>query len=175
MSMTAALVRRRVGLVALLVALAAVAWWWTAHEMRGMDDGPWTGLGGLGWFVSVWVVMMAAMMLPSVSPTVALYARLTERRSPVPGLVFVAGYLTTWAGAGAAAYGFAAAGGHVAHGVLMWDRAGRWVATGTLATCACAGAAARSARCSVRGVGACAARSRWARGTARGASGAAGR
>ena len=46
--------------------------------MRGMDDGPWTALGTLGWFLGVWVVMMAAMMFPSVAPTVALYARMTE-------------------------------------------------------------------------------------------------
>src|SRR5918911_18099 len=86
-------VRLRLGLVALLVALAAAAWWWTAREMRGMDDGPWTSLGGLGWFISVWLVMMAAMMFPSVAPTVALYARMTSRRSPFPGLVFAGGDL----------------------------------------------------------------------------------
>src|SRR5262249_20425805 len=114
-------IRLRLGLVTLLVALAAIAWWWTAHEMRGMDDGPWTGLGGLGWFVSIWVVMMAAMMFPSVSPTVALYSRLTARRSPLPGLAFAGGYLATWAAAGVVAYGIAVAGGHVAHGVLTWD------------------------------------------------------
>ena len=49
--------------------------------MRGMDNGPWTGLGRLGWFLGVWVVMMAAMMFPSVAPTVALYSRMTRQRS----------------------------------------------------------------------------------------------
>ena len=56
-----------------------------------MDEGPWSGLGAFGWFVGVWVVMMAAMMLPSVAPTVALYARMTEQRSPLPPLLFTAG------------------------------------------------------------------------------------
>ena len=61
--------------------------------MRGMDAGPWTGLGTFGWFLGVWVVMMAAMMFPSVAPTVALYARMSRtsrlaRRSCSP-----AGYL----------------------------------------------------------------------------------
>ena len=83
--------RARLGLVALLLGLAAVAWWSTADRMRGMDDGPGTGLGALGWFVGVWVVMMAAMMLPSVWPTVALYAQMARRSVP---LVFVAGYMT---------------------------------------------------------------------------------
>ena len=125
-------VRMRLGLVALLVALAIVAWWWTAREMRNMDGGPWTSLGGLGWFVGVWVVMMAAMMFPSVAPTVALYSRMTQKSSPIPGLVFVGGYLIPWAVAGLAAYGVAAAGGSFAGGVLHWGRAGRWVAGATL-------------------------------------------
>ena len=65
-------VRARLGLVALLFAVAALGWWWTGDRMRGMDNGPWTGLGSFGWFLGVWVVMMAAMMFPSVAPTVAL-------------------------------------------------------------------------------------------------------
>ena len=65
--------RSRLGLVAVLVGLAAAGWWWTAGEMQGMDAGPWTTLGTAGWFLGVWVVMMAAMMFPSVAPTVALY------------------------------------------------------------------------------------------------------
>jgi hypothetical protein len=40
-----AAVRLRLGLVALLVGLAALGWWWTAGQMKGIDDGPWTGLG----------------------------------------------------------------------------------------------------------------------------------
>jgi predicted metal-binding membrane protein len=124
--------RARLGLVALLLALAAAAWWWSARQMAGMDAGPWTDLGTLGWFLGVWVVMMAAMMFPSVAPTVALYARLTRRRSPAAPLLFTAGYLLTWAGAGVAAYGVAAAAGRVAGGALDWASTGRWVAGATL-------------------------------------------
>ncbi|MCD6726931.1 MAG: DUF2182 domain-containing protein [Solirubrobacteraceae bacterium] len=62
--------------MATLLALAGLAWWSTADSMRGMDEGPGTDLGALGWFVGVWVVMMAAMMFPSVAPTVALYSRM---------------------------------------------------------------------------------------------------
>src|SRR5438552_250847 len=60
-----AAVRTRLALVGLLFALAALAWWSTADRMRGMDNGPGTDLGTLGWFVGVWIVMMAAMMFPS--------------------------------------------------------------------------------------------------------------
>jgi predicted metal-binding membrane protein len=129
-------VRLRLGLVALLIALALLAWWWTAREMSGMDNGPWTSLGGLGWFVGVWVVMMAAMMFPSVAPTVALYARMTAKRSPVYGLVFAGGYLVTWTAAGLAAFGLAYAGGRLVPGVLDWDRGGRVIAGATLAVAA---------------------------------------
>jgi predicted metal-binding membrane protein len=127
-----AAVRTRLGLVALLFALAAVGWWWTLGQMRGMDAGPWSGLGTLGWFVGVWVVMMAAMMLPSVSPTVALYSRMTRERSPFSPLLFTAGYLATWAAVGVLAFAVAAAGNRAVGDVLSWSRAGRWVAGATL-------------------------------------------
>jgi predicted metal-binding membrane protein len=123
-------VRARLGLVALLFGLAAIGWWSTAERMRGMDDGPWTALGTLGWFLGVWVVMMAAMMFPSLAPTVALYARMTRDR--LAPLAFTAGYLVVWGAAGLAAFALARAGGAVAGDVLAWDRAGRWVAGATL-------------------------------------------
>src|SRR3712207_9238187 len=91
-----AAVRVRLALVAALFVLAAVGWWWSADRMRGMDEGPWTGLGALGWFLGVWVVMMAAMMFPSVAPTVALYSRMTRKRAPLLPLLFAAGYLLVW-------------------------------------------------------------------------------
>jgi predicted metal-binding membrane protein len=124
--------RARLGLIALLFALAIVAWWSTADRMSGMDAGPGTALGGLGWFLGVWVVMMAAMMFPSVAPTVALYAQMARRRSPVAPLIFAAGYLVTWAAAGLVAYGLFDAGRSVLGDHLTWSGAGRWIAGGTL-------------------------------------------
>ena len=124
--------RTRVALVVLLLALALVAWWWTSDQMRGMDDGPWTGLGTFGWFLGVWVVMMAAMMFPSVAPTAALYSRMTRTRSPLSPLAFVAGYLVVWAAAGVAAFAIGAGIGAGFGDVLAWDRAGRWAAGITL-------------------------------------------
>jgi predicted metal-binding membrane protein len=118
--------RAHVALVLVLFALAGVGWWWTVGQMRGMDNGPWTGLGTFGWFVGVWLVMMAAMMFPSVAPTVALYSRMSTSSRLVP-LVFAAGYLLTWAGAGVVAYLIGAAGGG-----LAWVHAGRGLAAATL-------------------------------------------
>jgi predicted metal-binding membrane protein len=120
--------RARLGLIALLIALAILAWWFTVDRMRGMDNGPGTGLGTLAWFLGVWVVMMAAMMFPSVAPTVALYAQMTKKRSAVAPLVFVCGYLLTWTLAGLLAFGISELGGRLFGGTLTWDRAGRWLA-----------------------------------------------
>jgi predicted metal-binding membrane protein len=128
--------RARLGLVALLFALAALAWWFTVGRMRGMDDGPGTALGTLGWFVGVWVVMMAAMMFPSVSPTVALYARLSRSRTRVAPLVFVSGYLLVWTAAGLLAFGVSDAGGGLVGDELSWNKGGRWLAGGILAAAA---------------------------------------
>jgi predicted metal-binding membrane protein len=127
-----AAVRSRIGLVVLLFALAIAGWWFTIGQMSGMDDGPWTALGSLGWFLGVWVVMMVAMMFPSVAPTIALYAEMTRTRSPLRPLLFAAGYLATWTLAGLLAFTAAAVGAVAAGDVLSWDRAGRWVAGITL-------------------------------------------
>ncbi len=97
-----------------------------------MDDGPGSDLGTLSWFLGVWVVMMAAMMFPSVAPTVALYARMTKRRSSLAPLVFTSGYLLTWAAAGLVAFAVSGGGRWLLNGELAWNKAGRWVAAGTL-------------------------------------------
>jgi len=81
-----------------LLAGALVAWIVTVNRMRGMDGGPGTDLGGLGWYLGIWVTMMGAMMLPSVFPMVLLFARVSSeggRRGArvVPTWVFVMSYL----------------------------------------------------------------------------------
>ncbi len=124
--------RARLGLIALLFALAILAWWLTVDRMRGMDNGPGTDLGTLGWFVGVWIVMMAAMMFPSVAPTVALYSRMTRSRDPVAPLVFTGGYLLTWTAVGVGAFGLSELGGRLFGDTLAWDSGGKWFAGGIL-------------------------------------------
>jgi predicted metal-binding membrane protein len=127
-----AAIRTERSLVALLLGVAALAWWWTADRMDGMDRGPWTSLGALDWFLGIWIAMMAAMMLPSAIPAVTLYARLARDRTAVAPLAFAAGYLAVWVAAGLVAFGLAYAGSHLAGLDLTWSGSGRWLAGAAL-------------------------------------------
>jgi predicted metal-binding membrane protein len=92
-----------------VVAVAAVAWAVTVMLARKMGNGPGTmGLALLP-FLGLWVVMMAAMMLPSVAPVAVLWTRLISGGSAGAGRAlrmsaFLAGYLLTWAAVGAVAF-----------------------------------------------------------------------
>ena len=131
-----AAVRVRLGLVMLLLSATALAWWSTADRMAGMDAGPGTDLGALGWFLGVWVVMMAAMMFPSLAPTVALYSKMTGRHGTSLGVLFASGYLLVWGAAGAVAYGLFTFGASLFGRDLAWHSGGRWLAAGVLALAA---------------------------------------
>lgn len=68
------------GIVLGVIAVCAVAWGLAANRMAGMDAGPTSELGGIGWFMLTWV-MMAAMMLPAVAPMIVVYGRRARGRS----------------------------------------------------------------------------------------------
>ncbi len=123
--------RRQPLVLGAALAGAAVAWWSTAERMAGMNSGPGTDLGTLGWFTGVWVVMMAAMMLPSLAPTLAVQAE-RVRRVPGPVLLLAGGYLLVWALAGVAAYGLFELGRSLFGDALAWDEGGRWLTAGVL-------------------------------------------
>src|SRR6266576_4250064 len=65
---------KRTALAATL-GLAAAAWVVTLRQMHGMDMGVATPLGSFAFFVALWAVMMAAMMLPGLAPAVVRRAR----------------------------------------------------------------------------------------------------
>jgi predicted metal-binding membrane protein len=126
-----------VALFGALLAAALVAWIVTYQRMHGMDAGPGTDLGGLGWYLGIWVTMMAAMMLPSVAPMVLVFARISRDRARrgrafVPTWVFLAGYLIAWTVYGLAAYGIFRALRWAVGGSLHWNGAGAWVAGGAV-------------------------------------------
>ena len=123
--------RGQLALAGSLVGLAVLAWVISAGRMDGMDMGPGSDLGGLGFYLVTWVVMMAAMMFPSVLPVVSIYRRLTRDKAGATSFL-VAGYLATWAAAGLVAYGVFELGKAVASDTFAWDNAGRPVAAGVL-------------------------------------------
>ena len=63
-----------------MLTAALVTWVVTVQRMRGMDAGPGTDLGTLGWFVGIWLTMMAAMMFPSALPMVLMFDRISQSR-----------------------------------------------------------------------------------------------
>jgi predicted metal-binding membrane protein len=131
--------RERAWPVAFLVAVAGVCWAVTVERMQGMDMGPGTDLGGLGWFASVWAVMMAGMMLPSLSPMAVAYSR--RARGARPGwmggtVLFAAGYLLVWLVAGLLAYALVEGVRALNLEFLGWDEGGRYVAGGVIVAAA---------------------------------------
>ena len=115
-----AMIRRdRLVLVAGMLVVSALAWGWLVlgagtdmsaiemTRMAGMDGwmmqpAVWTPAYAL-LMVSMWWVMMVAMMLPSAAPMLLLFARVNRKEkaagSPLmPTGAFATGYLIAWGG-----------------------------------------------------------------------------
>jgi predicted metal-binding membrane protein len=128
----------QIAVAATLIGATLVAWSLALARMRGMDEGPGTDLGGLGWYLGIWLTMMAAMMLPSVAPMVLVFARVSRERSRrgvpfVPTWIFVATYFVVWIVYGLAAYAIYRLTTALDSGVLSWQRAGAYVAGAAIA------------------------------------------
>ena len=78
--------RRAANSTVALLVLAGVAWVATIAWITALDMSLGAGTMGLGpvEFIVMWTLMMAAMMLPAVSPLVSLYARSVQRRARRP-------------------------------------------------------------------------------------------
>ena len=121
--------RQRRAILAALLALSAVSWavvLWQAGTIRPAGDMA-SGADGLTMgmtapiFLAIWVVMMAAMMLPSAAPMILMFdaiqaGRSRQGRSTVPTSVFVGGYLVVWAAFGVVAYAAALLAGWLSDG-----------------------------------------------------------
>ena len=107
----AALRRDRLIVAAGLLALTALAWVYIArmanmmpahHGMAMAQARPWS-VADTGGLVVMWIVMMIAMMLPSVTPVILLFANVSRRRRlqgvlATSASVFALGYLLAWTG-----------------------------------------------------------------------------
>jgi predicted metal-binding membrane protein len=112
-------------IMGLLIGLAWVTLWIWAGSPYGryLDHGDWTNIGIAGalcrvipagdvvvpavLYVAGWVLMLAAMMLPTTLPLLEIYRRLIRLRPDrhlLLGLV-IFGYLAAWGGFGLAAHG----------------------------------------------------------------------
>ena len=109
----AALRRDRLVVVLGLLGIAGLAWLYLLHSaslMRGhlsmgmaMPDAERWSLGETAGLALMWSIMMVAMMVPSVTPVILLFAGVTRRRRlqgvmAAPVSVFLLGYLLAWTG-----------------------------------------------------------------------------
>jgi predicted metal-binding membrane protein len=153
--------RERLVVLAGLVAITGLAWWWvligagtgmSALAMTTLVFPPpasasigheWT----LGYAIIIffmWWIMMIAMMTPSAAPTILLYARAHRhevklgrlRAVAAPTFAFMLGYLLAWLGfsvlATGAQWGLEQAG--LVHSMLMWSVAPLFTGVLLLAT-----------------------------------------
>lgn len=114
--MTSARTGATAAALAATLGLVAATWVLTVRQMTGMDMGAATELGSFGFFVALWVSMMAAMMLPGATPTVLRHAHASGRVGPV--LLFVGSYLAVWTLVGVAIYALYRPHGTFAAGVV---------------------------------------------------------
>lgn len=88
-----------------VLVIAVVAWIVVIHQSTSMGDMT-MGLGSPGSFAAAWLMMMAAMMLPTALPLVFEFARHSERRAgwQVATGLLCATYLAVWLAFGVVAY-----------------------------------------------------------------------
>ena len=84
------------------LGITAASWVVATRRMNGMDMGTATQLGSFAFFITLWVVMMAAMMLPGAIPAMLRRADAGGRVRAVP--LFVASYLAIWTLVGVVVY-----------------------------------------------------------------------
>jgi predicted metal-binding membrane protein len=89
-------------IVVALLACAAAAWLLTIRQSSSMAGMGGVAMLGAGLFLVTWVLMMVAMMLPTVAPMVLTHASIVRSRGEgsLASVAFVLGYLVVWAAAG---------------------------------------------------------------------------
>ncbi len=108
----------RLAVAAVLLVLSLLCWLVTMQQSGGMGWGLVTmsmsmgqpfSPGNAALYITLWGVMMAAMMFPALVPMATLFATVSHRKRRdgqdfAPAWLFVAGYAGLWTLTGAAAY-----------------------------------------------------------------------
>jgi len=89
-------------IIAALLVCAGAAWLLTAQQAVSMPGMGGMAMLGAGLFLVTWVVMMVAMMFPTIAPMVLTHAGIVRSRGEgaTPTVAFVLGYLVVWGAAG---------------------------------------------------------------------------
>jgi predicted metal-binding membrane protein len=113
-----------------LLATSALGWAVVVGQASGMDSAP--GTMGLTWigFITLWTLMMGAMMMPALTPLAVLYAG-DGHGWPARAAGLTGGYLLSWALFGLLALGAALGANRVADDA---GDASRWAAAVVLIT-----------------------------------------
>lgn len=89
-------------IIVALLFCAAAAWLLTIQQASSMSGTGGVAMLGAGLFLVTWVLMMVAMMFPTVGPMVLTHASIVRSRGEgsSPTIAFVLGYLVVWTAAG---------------------------------------------------------------------------
>lgn len=97
--------RERRLILATLLVVAAAAWAVLLWQANGMDAGMGADRLTMGMraplFLTIWVVMMVAMMFPAAAPMILMFARIAagkraQQQTFVPAWIFTGAYLAVW-------------------------------------------------------------------------------
>ncbi|MES2120646.1 MAG: DUF2182 domain-containing protein [Pseudomonadota bacterium] len=100
--LTGKVLRHERAIVAIGIALLAGLCWWYLAAGAGMEVEAMPHMAAqppLGALITMWWLMMLAMMLPSAAPAILLYAQVRRQRgreSVVQPWIFAAGYALVW-------------------------------------------------------------------------------
>jgi predicted metal-binding membrane protein len=110
-------------IIAALLVCAAAAWLLTVQQAASMAGMGGVAMVGAGLFLVTWVVMMVAMMFPSIAPMVLAHAGIVRSRGEgaAPTIAFVLGFLVIWSVAGLVPLAvIQALGSSPASSITMW-------------------------------------------------------
>lgn len=88
-----------------LLALAALAWAGSIVYAQHVGNGSGTMGMAFGAFVAMWATMMAATMLPAITPLISEYAQTINSNRSIRVALIIGAYLLAWTATGIPAYG----------------------------------------------------------------------